>query len=226
MGATHKIIVLANSKKNGGRCIAGKSLSSTPYFSWVRPVADRGNNSIMRNEYTYESGGEPRLLDVAEISLIGPCGEPPQTENWILNNSVKWKKAMELNLDLLPIFTDPDASLWIDGFSSSGGFNDRVPEKLIGSVQSSLRLIAVNDLRIQFFGDKARGFFNYLGENYGLVVTDPVQINHLRSMGSGEYAVGDVFLTISLGEYYQGYRYKLIAAIIAQSGGQRGVATS
>ena len=51
-------------------------------------------------------------------------------------------------------------------------------------------------------------------EQYRLRVTDPVYERQYLQQPDGYYPVGECFLTISLGEPFQGYSYKLIAAII------------
>ena len=59
-----------------------------------------------------------------------------------------------------------------------------------------------------------QGRFQYNGVDYWLRVTDPSYERQYRQQLDGDYQVGDAFLTISLGEPFQGYAYKLIAAII------------
>ena len=90
-------------------------------------------------------------------------------------------------------------------------------------IQNSLRLIEVADLTLavfapgEAFGNRKRrvqGRFSHAGRSYALWVTDPVcERRHLAKL-DGEYRRERCFLTISLGERYEGHCYKLIAAVI------------
>ena len=67
------------------------------------------------------------------------------------------------------------------------------------------------------FGDyrrRVQGRFTYGDVDYWLRVTDPVYERQYLSQPDGNYEIGESYLTVSLGESYQGYSYKLIAAVI------------
>ena len=66
-----RIVCLANSRKEGDRCIAGKELlaDGSP-GGWVRPVSDRGDEAVNESERQYEDGDEPRVLDVVDVPLL------------------------------------------------------------------------------------------------------------------------------------------------------------
>ena len=59
-----------------------------------------------------------------------------------------------------------------------------------------------------------RGHFHYNGADYRLRITDADSENGAIDLPYGEYPVGERYLTISLGGAFEGYAYKLIAAII------------
>lgn len=70
------------------------------------------------------------------------------------------------------------------------------------------------------FGDRRRRIqaeFVHAGSEYRLWVTDPVYEQSDLAKSDGEHWLGDSFLTISLGEPYEGYCYKLVAAIIERT---------
>jgi len=48
-----KIICLANSRKYGGRCIAGKEIRSR---NWIRPIRDGGNGELRVSNLKYKCG--------------------------------------------------------------------------------------------------------------------------------------------------------------------------
>ncbi|MDJ0553135.1 MAG: hypothetical protein QNJ68_01565 [Microcoleaceae cyanobacterium MO_207.B10] len=60
-----QIVCLANSWKNGERCIAGIEISSK---KWVRPVSSLNDGRIPFNIRQIQ-GKEPQLLDILEIPL-------------------------------------------------------------------------------------------------------------------------------------------------------------
>lgn len=60
-----QIICLANSKKNGDRCIAGIDICTG---KWIRPVSDFQDGRIPVNRCLV-NGQEPQLLDILNIPL-------------------------------------------------------------------------------------------------------------------------------------------------------------
>ena len=67
------------------------------------------------------------------------------------------------------------------------------------------------------FGNYKRsvqGRFQYDGTDYWLRVTDPDYERRYLQRPDGIYPIGERFITVSLGEPYLGYAYKLIAAVI------------
>ena len=62
---------------------------------------------------------------------------------------------------------------------------------------------------------KVRLRFNFAGTEYWLTITDPLIENTFFHENVGEYPINkrDVYLTVSIGEPYQGFCYKLVAAV-------------
>ncbi len=118
-------------------------------------------------------------------------------------------------------------SLWQNGCSSSNGTNDRIPDQAAATETSSLKLIHVNTLRLHIFAPSAafgnseqrvQGRFEFAGEQYALWVTDPHIERRYLAKDDGEYELEECYLTISLGEPFKGYCYKLIAAVLEKPG--------
>jgi len=58
--------------------------------------------------------------------------------------------------------------------------------------------------------------FALAGVDYWLWVTDPIYERRYLAEGNGDYELGPSFLTLSLGEPYGDFVYKLVAAIIEE----------
>lgn len=217
------IICLANSWKLGGRCIAGKVVNSQGFGEWVRPIGTANHGAVSYEDRHYDGGADPALLDVIEIQMSGKANHPFQVENYDIDDNWYWRlirKAtpLELSKAVDPVQRD----LWgTTHFASGSGINDRVWEHIAQSFGYSLRLIRVADLEIRVsienpgFTDKktVRGYFTYSGIKYALSITDPVIRSAYISRAEATYAVGQAILCVSLGEPFNGYAYKLIAAV-------------
>jgi hypothetical protein len=218
-----RLVCLANSRKLGGRCIAGMELIRQRPVGWIRPVSTREHEEVSERECQYEDGSGPQLLDIIDVHLLEAQPKDYQQENWLLDRYEYWVKVSRLALDDLPGLTDPVAPLWINGHSTSKGLNDIIPLSLTSDLNSSLRFIFAENLTLSVFktgeaSDRPRrrvqGKFQYNGTPYGFWVTDPVYEREYLTKQDGNYDIGERFLTISLGEPYNDSCHKLIAAII------------
>jgi len=105
-------------------------------------------------------------------------------------------------------------ALWLDGYSSGGGMNDRVPEQRLAEVDTSLRLVGPLWLELQVLGARVRARFVHRGTIYNLSVTDPWVKTAYAHRPDGWYGFDQAFLCLSLAPVWNGYAYKLAAAII------------
>ena len=217
-----RIVCLANSRKMSGRCIAGKELleGGRP-GGWVRSVSDRENEEVSEYERQYEDGSDPHVLDVIDMPVLSARPKNHQQENWLLDSSYYWERVRRVARNDLWQFTDPAGPLWINESSTRHGRNDRVPSA--NHLDSSLRLIWVDGLELSVsspgadlgdFKRSVQGRLRYEGTDYWLRVTDPDYERRYLQKPNGSYPIGERFITVSLGEPYRSYVYKLIAAII------------
>ena len=228
MQSVKRIVCLANSRKPYGRCVAGREWLGGKAGQWIRPVSDREHQEVSEYERQYEDGSDPRVLDVIDVPVLEPRPIDHQTENWLLDPEHYWEKVGRLSWFDLPVLADLVAPLWLDGHSTYHGLNDKIPLDIAGSVGDSLKLIHVDELELsvfkpgEAFGNRKRrvqGRFMYARNTYALWVTDPGYERRYLAKLDGDYQVGECFLTVSLGERYDGACYKLIASIIT---GERG----
>ena len=223
-GGTKRIVCLANSRKLSGRCIAGKEIfGDRRPGTWVRPVSDREAGEVSEYERQYEDGSDSRVLDVIDVPVLNAQPSHFQQENWLLDPEHYWTRIRRVTQDELIHFIDPAAPLWINGHSSFNGQNDRIPLLEANALDSSLRLIRVDRLKLvvsqpgRDFGDykrRVQGCFRFNEADYWLWVTDPVYERRYLQRPDGNYEIGQSYLTVSLGESYRGHCYKLIAAVI------------
>lgn len=220
---TRRIVCLANSRKLSGRCIAGRELVDGRPGDWLRPVSNREHEEVSQRERQYENGKDPQVLDVIDVPLIEPRPRTFQSENWLLDPDYYWSKAGRLRASELADYVDNDGPLWVNATSTRAGLNDEIRLDQANTLTSSLTLVHVPAVHIEVFrpgaafGDMKRRVqarFKLGADDYWLWVTDPTYESRYLAQDDGEYALGPSFLTISLGEPYNGYVYKLVAAII------------
>jgi hypothetical protein len=225
-----QILCLANSRKHNGRCIAGIELVNGS-ARWIRPVSDRVGHEVSATERQYRGGVEPQVLDVIAVPLIKHQPTGLQRENWLLDPTLGWRRVRRAGWQALTALEQRPGSLWINGHDTSAGTNDCVPVEQEDAVVDSLKLVRVGSATIEVKAahrnatdqrPTVRARFRYSGTDYSLKVTDPVYEEKFRSYGLGAYRLGESFLTVSLGEAFKGYFYKLVAAIVERGGPDTG----
>jgi hypothetical protein len=223
MSYDFEIVCLANSRKHSGRCIAGKITTGENKGMWIRPVGTSASREITERDRGYDDGTSAQHLDLIDITFTAP--QPPsfQRENHIIDDNIYWDKNGEVTLGDLAGLIDTPTSLWENGHSSYSGLNDRVPENLLVNPRQTLFLIKPSNVSIKVsaegaaFGDakrSVRATFTYNHQSYSLKVTDPAIEQHYKGLGDGVHNPTDIsYFTVSLGETWEGYAYKLIAAV-------------
>ena len=226
MSITKRIVCLANSRKMQGRCVAGRELNAGVVGAWIRPVSDRPAEEVSEYERQYQDGSDPRVLDIIQVPLIEARPKDYQQENWLLDPQLYWVKRGTLGWGDLSRLQDRRGPLWINGNSSYNGLNDRIPLAQAIELRSSLKLIHVPSLELKVFAPgeafgntkrRVQARFAFDGMDYWLWVTDPIAERQYLAESDGEYAVGEAYLTISIGEPYQDYCYKLAATVIGRT---------
>ena len=221
-----RLVCLAHSRKLHGRCVAGREWSGTQAGRWIRPVSARNDREVSEYERQYEDGSDPQVLDVIDVPGLEPQPKDYETENWLLDPKFYWEKVGRLSCFDLPALVDPIAPLWVGGHSTYNGVNDQIPLATTASVTDSLRLLHTERVELvvcrpdEAFGNNKRrvqGRFTHAGSEYALWVTDPGFERTYLAKLNGAYEINDCYLTISLGEPFQGACYKLIAGIIPAS---------
>ena len=188
-------------------------------------MSARPKEEVSLIERQYGDGSDPAVLDIIDVPLLRARPRTYQSENWILDPSIRWRLVRRAGWDELRQFADNPETLWKNGASTQRGENDRLPQEDADKMPGSLYLIHVEDLTLHVFvpgadfGDKGprrvHGAFSHRGVRYRLWMTDALEEARYKRMGDGHYVIGECYLTVSLGEPHDdGFSYKLIAAMI------------
>ncbi len=221
MAYSHNIVCFATSKKPSGRCVAGVTVDAEgEKRDWIRPVSDRPGCEVSLDERRYHDGTEPRLLDIITIPLLEPRPQHHQTENHLLDAGHYWERIDTLPASRVADFLETPATLWINGYRSSNGINDRVPEdRAYKELHSSLYLVEPTELvfsvgkeGLEWPKRKVRASFNYRGEPYRFMVTDLEIESKYLGLSDGTYNSSDrLGFCVSIAESFHGFCYKLVA---------------
>lgn len=221
MPYTKTFICLACSRKPDGRCVAGKELVNGGFRGWIRPVTPGDHSAITNGQRKYPDGYSAVVLDYVTAEFTGQETGGFQAENHFISQPSQWKlagKAKQPAKDLLEQLVDNPASLWTNTCpDSTNGLNDRISVQKLVQQGDSLYLIRVTEIivHVEVIEEKRklRGEFVYNGKTYKLKITDPKFEQLFEKNDAGVYDISIDYLTISLGEAFEGYAYKLIAAV-------------
>jgi hypothetical protein len=208
-----RFVCLANSKKEGGRCLAGieldnrsKPMNEAGQPKWIRPICKTQHGEVP--EYLVRHIG---LLDVVEIDTT----DYPEKKGFQSENVFFQKKS----INVLEQFSAAEIAPLCSGekliFGNSG---KTLSEQEISELTSSLVLIKTDKFKIRqsvFEGKyRLRLVFTYSGNDYDLPVTDVAFIIQSKANPDCLTNVHGLFLILSLGIKFKDSYYKLVAGII------------
>jgi len=224
--ATIDLCCLANSRKLQGRCVAGIDLANG---RWVRPVSRLEFRILTYRHYQLPPPlWETKVLDQVRIPLEKPCPECHHPEDCYVG-SAAWKllhrpetpeELKRLHDSLRPflveeeyLFGTPEDRISFESFKAT-------------PAPASLLLARVEQLWFRTADNEGkrrnRVHFYYRGHPYNISLTDPEWEHKLALLPPASYpaakldipADAEVWMTLSLGEPYQGECYKLAATIM------------
>lgn len=225
---TKRLICLANARKRGGRCVAGRELLADGSVGpWIRLVTNRNSHALWAFEYQYADDCEAAVLDIVDVGVLLPLPTGYQTENWLMDDRFKWVKAGTYPLPDLSKLACRRDSLWINGDQSRDSENNKMEISQMNQqdVSDSLRLVRAENLTLRVLEQRlqngrsrrrVQARFVHARDSYGLWVTDPKCEYKYRRMDLGEYPLGPCWVTVSLSEPFNWGTacYKLATAII------------
>lgn len=215
------IVCFANSRKNGKRCVAGKTWARLGRSRWVRPVSREASGALSLDLLAYPDGAQPGLLDIVRVPLDGEHPQGHQRENALTSDDYFWTKTGRLGWSGIDAFVDEPAQLWSLHGHGGAMFNNRVPQGRAAGPSLYLIRVAVLQLGLVHAPTPAdpyrrvvAGEFDYHGVAYRLSVTDPKMEALCRLQPGRRIRIEQAVLCVSLGLVYMQYHYKLIAGVL------------
>ncbi|WP_303318606.1 hypothetical protein Q4Q34_04680 [Flavivirga abyssicola] len=209
-----KLLCLANSYKERGRCIAGillddnnKPILKNNKAIWIRPVckADHGQvpNSLCEKILP---------LDIIEINGTNKVGSGYQSENTSFdeNEILTIGKANKNILNNLYSGTN----------LIFGNRGKALPEDTIKTLDHSLILVNLTEFKIveKEYEDRKkpqiRLNFSYNNNSYDFPITDPVFLDNYNNNKTILKNKNNIDVVLSLGVPFNDWYYKLVATII------------
>lgn len=227
-----RIIVLANSIKRNGRCVAGREIGEKDgnTRNWLRPISDEVEGALMPQHMVINNGRQLEVLDIVDVPLTSNANDPCHPEDWGVANQA-WQHVNAFDLDNLLSLEEAPHDLWLEDRSHT----DRVTCGFLQRREhhQSLYLIRPRNLHIRLWKEfneykgynqkKTRALFNYRNVDYNLSLTDPAVIarHYLTFPDVGElpnefsFPCADKCLVcVSLTPVLNGYHYKVVATIL------------
>ncbi len=211
------IICLANSYKEGGRCVAGIEChqgiavwNENDKPKWIRPISLMSPHGEIEALQTYKL----KLLDIVEFDMVKPIPQGYQVENVVF---------MPSTFKLLDKFDPRGLEGLCDQYQPLlfGNNGKAVSVEEAALLSESLTLIRVSEFQIyekkyQESREKpaVRLNFTFNGCTYDLPITDPVFLQEYRFDKNFLKDAKLLYLCLSLGVLYEGLHYKLVAGII------------
>ncbi len=212
-----EFLCLANSRREGGRCIAGIDLKSG---RWIRPVKSDGSPFDIA-EISFKNGTSPKVLDKIKIRVLKPNESYYHPEDYIVDQRFRWENIGYCRRNDISKYVDMAAPYL---FKDS---NDRLLACDLEKQPLSRSLVLVRLNSVTFrkkWGlnnrPQIRALFQYRKDEYNLVVTDDSWEKKFLTPGGpfwnfDDYPFNDTFyLTIGMGEKFGNYHYKLVVAVI------------
>lgn len=209
-----RLVCLANSFKEGGRCLAGIELDNqnNPVIingrpGWIRPICNTLHGEIPTHLVSHLN-----MLDIIEIDVTGNPNTDYQSENALFReNSIRHIGTFEKG-NLNSLCENP-----LTIFNNRG---NAVAQDVIGKLTRSLILINTNNFEVteRTYEDtqkkQTRLIFTHRMNQYNFPITDPVFLHHYQADPDFIEDITGLFLCLSLGVVWQNWYYKLVAGII------------
>lgn len=211
-----RFVCLANSFKEGGRCVAGIEINNNNEIKmhnghpkWIRPVCNSLHGEIETNLVAHL-----RILDIIEFEITGF----PDDSNYQSENVFFSKNSMNIvgryDMEKLKSFSNTRNLIF-------NNRNKSVSEDEIERLSYSLMLVNIDRFEVikKTYEDnrskpQCRLIFTYNNDQYDFPVTDPAFLHRFQNKPDLLKFRKEILLCVSLGIEWKGWHYKLVAGII------------
>lgn len=212
---TTKFICLANSYKEGGRCIAGVEIeNNNPVLvngrlKWIRPICNTEHGEVPTNIASHI-----QILNIVKIQTIDrPIDINYQSENIYFN---------ENNIQVIDNFSKDRLDELCDNRNFVFGNKGKaVSSEFIVKLNYSLMFVKTDNFSFasrtyENTPDRTQIRMNFLYNNnkYDLPVTDPIFLRQYEDDPDFINEFNTAFVGLSLGICWQDWYYKLVTTII------------
>ncbi|MCB1091295.1 MAG: hypothetical protein KDL87_07185, partial [Verrucomicrobiae bacterium] len=117
MSVEKEILVLANSIKKGGRCVAGREISRKPngdisFGPWIRPIDPNHDEGTIAIATTIVGIRLINPLDIIRIQFSEWANDPVHPEDWNIVASASWRRTGFIESAVLDKLEDESGDLW------------------------------------------------------------------------------------------------------------------
>jgi len=219
---TRNLVILANSVKYSGHCIAGKDLDTG---EWVRLINNEPrpfSSTDLQKMYGHPAG--PSLLDCVKIPFLEKVPVYYQPENELISGD-PWIKIGEFLKEKMSLLEDPQSPCWFG--NNDYGHPNNIPASICNNemplpVSLYFRKLSPseNDLTLAYKshenGNKPRFifYFNYIRYELGLTDINFPRLGNDDDLQPKSYP--ESFVTLGVGQLFESMNahYKLVVGVI------------
>ena len=205
----------------GGFRVAAMHFDGERLGAWARLQGSGKGGALSLNAVRFRNKSPARPLDIFLAPIEAAAPKPPQTENLLVGERPRWRKAGAYPRELLGDLCSSPLVLWSDKTSTKAGSYDRVlaPEAL--ELDSSLMLIELDryivDVTRRPVSDEnvVRVRFSHLDREYRLLLCEDVMRRRYSRYSVGEYEITrPTAACLTLGPPGKQGRIKRVASLI------------
>lgn len=227
--STEKIIlVLANSIKKGGRCVAGLEAEQVSphkykFGTWVRPIDADEDEGTIPNARTIVSGRRIRTLDLVSIRFWDGEEDPFHPEDRVIDGNAEWKVVGRVGKKVLANRSDQSGDLWGADSATTRRVLPRAGADTLRIVKPEGECFVTAFREDTPWGTKHRRYLHLLsgGITHQFSIDDPdFSLRHDLSpsaLADREVRIDldpkKTVVVVSLTKPFQGFQYKIAATI-------------
>lgn len=222
---TKTILVLANSSKTSGRCVAGiEILSDTPegirFGDFIRPIdLDQPEGSLRVDTATID-GYMVRPLDIVEMKLSRHADDPNHLEDWIIYRGCQWQLRGQLSPERLEEVPHGTEDIW----GKRKGIEPGTAKATIQVIKTEQPLMAKAHWTESSGYSKVDKRLAFNGLNVSITDTRYIDTHNMDNLPRGKEGLVEIptgsFIVLSLTPPFEPhdcgtkYQYRVAAAII------------